>query len=83
MTRADKATTYEDEDMYLYSSNDFELPAKLPDCNEGELRWVEKSKLMELPMWEGDKGFIQEIIEGKDTINMTLRYVGEECIVEF
>ena len=77
-----RATTYEDEDMYLYSSTDFELPNELPECNEGELRWVPKSKLMDLPMWEGDKAFIQDILAGIDKIEMTLRYIGEECTIE-
>lgn len=67
--------------MYLYSSTDFELPDELPDCNEGELEWVEKSKLLDLPMWEGDKAFIKEILDGKDKIEMTLQYVGEECTI--
>lgn len=77
-----RATTYEDEDMYLYSSKSFELPDKLPECNEGELHWIDKSELMELPMWEGDKVFIQQILDGRNEIAMTLRYVGEECTVE-
>lgn len=76
-----RATTYEDEDMYLYSSNDFELPLELPDCNEGELKWVPKKDLMSLPMWEGDKAFLEQLLEGRDTISMTLQYVGEECTI--
>lgn len=76
-----RATTYEDEDMYLYSSTDFELPDELPDCNEGELRWVAKKDLLDLPMWEGDKAFIAEILAGKEKIEMTLQYVGEECTI--
>lgn len=77
-----RATTYEDEDMYLYSSDDFEMPEFLPECDEGELHWVAKSDLLELPMWEGDKAFIEEILAGKEKIEMTLRYVGEECTIE-
>lgn len=76
-----RATTYEDEDMYLYSSNDFELPAELPDCDEGELRWVPKNELLQLPMWEGDKAFLEELLEGKESISMTLQYIGEECTI--
>ena len=76
-----RATTYEDEDMYLYSSSDFKLPDELPDCDEGELKWIPKNKLLELPTWEGDRAFHKQMLEGKDTISMTLQYVGEECTI--
>ena len=76
-----RATTYEDEDMYLYSSDDFELPAELPDCNEGELKWIPQDELMSLPMWEGDRAFLQKILDGEKNISMTLQYVGEECTI--
>ena len=76
-----RATTYEDEDMYLYSSDDFELPAELPDCNEGELKWIPREELMNLPMWEGDRAFLQKILDGTKSVSMTLQYVGEECTI--
>lgn len=76
-----RATTYEDEDMYLYSSNDFELPDELPDCDEGELKWIRKDELLELPTWEGDRAFHKQMLAGKKTISMTLQYVGEECTI--
>ena len=89
-----RADAYEDEDMYLYSTSDFE-PAdreaadifretavyELPECNEGELRWIPAGKLMELPMWEGDRAFLAKILAGKKTIEMTLMYTGESCTI--
>lgn len=76
-----RATTYEDEDMYLYSSSDFILPQELPECDEGELKWIPRTELMSLPMWEGDKAFLQKILDGKKKIAMTLQYVGEKCTI--
>ena len=31
-------------------------------------------------MWEGDRLFLQQIIEGRDEITMTLRYEGEKLV---
>lgn len=90
-----RSDTYEDEDMYLYTSDDFE-PAdpsalekfiqtgeyELPECDEGELKWIDRESLMDLPMWEGDKEFLKRILGGKRRISMTLRYEGEHCTVE-
>ena len=89
-----RATTYEDEDMYLYSSSDFE-PAdqeaavlfektgkyEPPECDEGELAWIERDELMELPMWEGDRAFLGELLNGAKEISMTLQYEGENCTI--
>lgn len=87
-----RATTYEDEDMYLFTSSDFE-PAddsaarkfaesgeyEPPACNEGDLRWIDKDKILELPMWDGDRAFISKLLEGRKSISMTLQYTGENC----
>ena len=52
----------------------------LPDCDEGDLAWIAESELFDLPMWEGDRLFLQQIIEGRDEITMTLRYEGEKLV---
>ena len=89
-----RADMYEDEDMYLYTSDDFE-PADdeacgvfletgiydLPDCNEGELRWIPEEELMDLPMWEGDRVFLGRLLAGQRKISLTLRYEGEKCTI--
>ena len=89
-----RSDQYEDEDMYLYSSSDF-VPADdeaarvfaatgeydPPECSEGELAWVPHEKMMDLPMWEGDRAFLGELLDGEDKISMTLQYEGEECTV--
>ena len=43
----------EDEYIFLYTSNDFQ--GQIQDCNEGILEWVEKDKVFNLNLWEGDK----------------------------
>ena len=89
-----RADMYEDEDMYLYYSDscipsDSEAEAifrttgeiVLPECDEGELRWIPAEQLMDLPMWEGDRVFLKELLDGRRQISMTLSYEGEKCTV--
>ena len=89
-----RATTYEDEDMYLYSSSDFEPAdeetARIfaatgeydpPACGEGELAWIPREQLLSLPMWEGDRVFLTELLDGAKEIQMTLQYEGEHCTI--
>ena len=63
---------YPDEAMHLYYSSDFEGIVK--DCDEGELRWIEKDRLCSLPMWEGDKIFLSLIEKDIPFFRLTLRY---------
>ena len=89
-----RADSYEDEDMYLYSSSDF-VPADdeaalrysetgiydPPECNEGELEWIAKEDILSLPMWEGDRAFVSRLLAGEKEISMTLQYEGEKCTI--
>ena len=52
----------------------------LPDCDEGELAWIPQEKIFDLPMWEGDRLFLEQIIEGRGSISMTLRYEGDKLV---
>lgn len=49
------------EYMCLFTANEF--TGTLCSCNEGELAWIDKSKILELELWEGDKIFLKKIIE--------------------
>lgn len=46
----------EDWLVFVYTAARFE--GKIGDCPEGTLDWVEDSKILELPLWEGDKVFL-------------------------
>lgn len=66
---------YEAEDMYLYKGLSFTGRLK-EDCPEGELRWVPVEDVSGLPIWEGDRYFLEAMLEGRKNINITLRYEG-------
>ena len=48
------------------------------ECNEGVLEWIHKDQLMTLPLWAGDKLFLDLIHDpGTPFFSMKLRYEGE------
>lgn len=67
-----------EEIMYLYTSNDFS--GKLKECDEGELHWVDKNKIMELNLWEGDKAFLPLLINTKQFIRLKLIYKQSQIV---
>lgn len=71
-----------DEDMYLFSADIDENEAKelSPDCPEGTLKFIPEDEISDLPMWEGDKYFLKELLAGKTDMNMHLYYQGDTLI---
>lgn len=69
---------YEGEYMYLYTASEF--VGDLIDCNEGELVWVDKNTVMELPTWEGDRLFLEELMRDSKFFTMKLRYEGDKLV---
>ena len=79
--------TWDDEDMYLYSSSEFEPPADLaaqpfplPTCDEGTFAWIPVEEIAGLPLWEGDRKFLPHVLEGRTGLDMTLRYAGDTLV---
>ena len=69
---------WETEYMHLFTSCDFKgTPVKSEDCAEGNLEWVEKEKIKELPLWEGDKIFLDLLCEDREFFSLKLVYKGE------
>ena len=46
-------------------------------CDEGELAWIEKAALLRLPMWEGDKIFLDLLDRDVPFFSLKLRYEGD------
>ncbi len=66
------------EYMHLFHSDDF--CGEIIECDEGELRWVEKSEIYDLPLWEGDKIFLRLIDRNVPFFSLKLEYEGEKLI---
>ena len=65
----------EGEYMYLFTADGFE--GNLHDCPEGDLQWVSREFLYGLPMWEGDRIFLDLLWQGAPFFLLTLRYRGD------
>ena len=50
------------------------------ECDEGELAWIEKDKLLSLPLWEGDKIFLRLLDAGEPFFSLKLRYQGDRLV---
>jgi len=69
---------WEGEYMYLFTADGFE--GQLRDCDEGELRWVNRSFLDTLPQWEGDKIFLDLLWQDAPFFLLKLRYSGDKLV---
>jgi len=66
------------EYMHLFHSVDFS--GTLRDCDEGELEWVEKSAMYDLPLWQGDKIFLRLLEDPIPFFSLKLEYHGETLV---
>lgn len=69
------ADAYPAEYMFLYTAGGFS--GTMHVCDEGDLEWVPKAKVNELPIWEGDKIFFRFLEERQDFFSLKLRYEGD------
>ena len=67
--------TWGTEYMHLFHSADFSGEVK--DCDEGVLEWVDKKRLLTLPIWEGDRVFLRLLDQDVPFFSLKLCYTGE------
>lgn len=60
------------EYMFLYTADKFS--GDLLKCNEGELAWIPKEKVYELPIWRGDRLFLDLLRTKKEFFSLKLIY---------
>ena len=65
----------EGEYMYLFTADGFE--GELKECDEGDLQWVSRDFLNDLPKWEGDQIFLDLLWQDAPFFLLTLRYSGD------
>ncbi len=66
------------EYMHLFTATGFE--GALKDCDEGVLEWLPKDKLYGLPMWAGDRIFLDLLDKGAPFFSLKLVYEGETLV---
>ena len=63
------------EYMHLFHSDDFS--GSLKDCDEGDLEWVDKQRVLHLPIWEGDRIFLRLLDTDEPFFSLKLCYSGD------
>ena len=58
--------------MHLFTASGW--TGELIDCDEGELEWVPKEKVYDLPIWEGDKIFFRLLEQERPFFSLKLSY---------
>ena len=69
---------WEEELIFVFTADQFH--GTLTDCAEGELRWIAKTELMELNLWEGDRIFLELLLKGSPFFSLKLSYRGDELV---
>ena len=70
---------WDGEYMHLFTATEWtgELAR---DCDEGELEWVPKDEVTDLPIWEGDKIFLKLLAEDHPPFLLTLAYKNDRLV---
>lgn len=70
---------YGTEYMHLFTADGYDGEMR-SDCAEGVLKWVKKSDVPNLPLWEGDKIFLELLDTDTPFFSLRLEYRGDELI---
>ena len=70
---------WETEYMHLFTATGYTGTLRA-DCDEGELAWIDKKALLELPLWEGDRIFLRLLDQGAPFFSLKLVYEGERLV---
>ena len=71
----------EAEYMHLFTADGFE--GTLKTCDEGDLEWIHRDRLLELTLWEGDKLFLNLLRENAPFFSLKLVYDGDRLTDAF
>lgn len=69
----------ESETMCLFTADKF--TGNIIECDEGELKWVDKKVVPNLPTWEGDEIFLKLLLnDEKRFFSLKLVYEGDKLV---
>ena len=70
---------WETEYMHLFTADGF--TGTLIDCDEGDCVWISREKLLSLPMWEGDRIFLNLLFDPEHPFfSLKLEYQGDTLV---
>ena len=71
--------TYETEYIHLFTADQW--TGEIKECDEGELEWIKKEKLLSLKLWEGDKFFLRLLDSDASFFSLKLPYKGDTLVL--
>ncbi len=72
----------ESEKIYVYTTRSF--TGVIHECNEGQLSWINKNRVLDLNLWEGDRIFLNYILnDKKDLFYLHLFYDKYDKLVKY
>lgn len=67
------------EYMHLFTATDWRGEEIV--CDEGDLEWIDKQKLFDLTLWEGDRIFLRLLMdEEQPFFSLKLEYQGDDLV---
>lgn len=69
-------TVCESEYMHLFTADGCE--GELKQCDEGVLEWIDRKRLYDLTLWEGDRIFLKLLETDEPFFSLKLCYDGDE-----
>lgn len=71
--------TWPCEYMHIFTASDWS--GEETACNEGDLEWIDKSRLFDLTLWEGDKIFLRLLMDpAQPFFSLKLVYRGDDLL---
>jgi len=67
------------EYMHLFTADGFE--GEIGPCSEGVLEWVPKDRIFSLPLWEGDRIFLNYLLEDRSFFHLRLHYDRDDRLI--
>ena len=65
--------------MHLFTATAW--TGELIECNEGDLEWIAREKVYDLPIWEGDKIFFRLLEENRPFFSLKLSYDAKDVLL--
>ena len=62
--------------LAYYDKARYDFP--LRECSEGRLAWVDKDKIKDLNLWEGDRIFLKLLMDSDEFFSLKFVYKGDE-----
>ena len=66
------------EIMHLYVVT--EVSGELIECDEGTLKYIPKNEILNLPIWEGDRIFLEKLLSNAPYFELELNYVNDKLV---